>query len=334
MVRRSVQTNHPYFLNQNYAGADPLGVVGDWLGAALNTTNATFEVAPVFTMIERALLAKMARLVGFPESGDHPAGLMCAGASLAQLHALQLARHRLQPDLVSAGSDGRRLRILVSDSGHYAAEKIAAVMGLGRASVVSVPTDAAGVMDVDALDECLTDGPEVLAVIATAGTTVTAAFDPIDAIADRCEEHDIWLHVDAAYGGAALLSPTQRQRLSGIERADSVVWNLHKMAGLTQQCTALLVREPERLLTTFATGADYLFQPDKANADLDAGDRSLQCGRRVDALKAWLTWSRAATSVWRQGSTMPWRSPTTRDAAWPGATTWHSSSPATSPTSA
>jgi glutamate/tyrosine decarboxylase-like PLP-dependent enzyme len=155
---------------------------------------------------------------------------------------------------------------------------------------VSVPTDAAGVMDVDALDECLTDGPEVLAVIATAGTTVTAAFDPIDAIADRCEEHDIWLHVDAAYGGAALLSPTQRRRLSGIERADSVVWNLHKMAGLTQQCTALLVREPERLLTTFATGADYLFQPDKANADLDAGDRSLQCGRRVDALKAWLTW--------------------------------------------
>lgn len=290
VVRRSVQTNHPYFLNQNYAGADPLAVVGDWLGAALNTTNATFEVAPVFTMIERALLAKMARLVGFPESGDHPAGLMCAGASLAQLHALQLARHRLQPDLVTAGSDGRRLRILVSDSGHYAADKIAAVMGLGRASVVSVPTDAAGVMDVDALDECLSDGPEVLAVIATAGTTVTAAFDPIDAIADRCEEHGIWLHVDAAYGGAALLSPVERRRLSGVERADSVVWNLHKMAGLTQQCTALLVREPERLLTTFATGADYLFQPDKANADLDAGDRSLQCGRRVDALKAWLTW--------------------------------------------
>ena len=290
VVRRSVQTNHPYFLNQNYAGADPLAVVGDWLGAALNTTNATFEVAPVFTMIERALLAKMARLVGFPESGDHPAGLMCAGASLAQLHALQLARHRLQPDLVTAGSDRRRLRILVGDSGHYATEKIAAVMGLGRASVVSVPTDAAGVMDVDALDECLSDEPEVLAVIATAGTTVTAAFDPIDAIADRCEEHGIWLHVDAAYGGAALLSPIERRRLSGIERADSVVWNLHKMAGLTQQCTALLVRKPERLLTTFATGADYLFQPDKANADLDAGDRSLQCGRRVDALKAWLTW--------------------------------------------
>ena len=290
VVQRSVQTNHPYFLNQNYSGADPLGVVGDWLGAALNTTNATFEVAPVFTMIERALLAKMARLIGFPESGDHAAGLMCAGASLAQLHALQLARHRLQPDFVTAGSDGRRLRILVSDSGHYAAEKIAAVMGLGRTSVVSVSTDAAGVMDVDALDECLSDEAEVLAVIATAGTTVTAAFDPIDAIADRCEEHGIWLHVDAAYGGAALLSPIERRRLSGIERADSVVWNLHKMAGLTQQCTALLVREPERLLTTFATGADYLFQPDKANADLDAGDRSLQCGRRVDALKAWLTW--------------------------------------------
>jgi MAF protein len=298
VVRRSVQTNHPYFLNQNYAGADPIAVVGDWLGAALNTTNATYEVAPVFTLIERALLAKMARLVGFPSSGTHPAGLMCAGASLAQLHALQLARHRVDPQLVTEGADGVPRRILVSASGHYSAEKLAAVMGIGRQAVESVPTDEHGAMDVAALDAALADGPEVLAVIATAGTTVTAAFDPIAAIADRCEAHGIWLHVDAAYGGAALLSPTHRHRCAGIDRADSVVWNLHKMAGMTQQCTALLVREPERLLSTFATGADYLFQPDKANADLDAGDRTIQCGRRVDALKAWLTWkSRGDTEM-------------------------------------
>ncbi|MEM9467112.1 MAG: Maf family nucleotide pyrophosphatase [Actinomycetota bacterium] len=290
VVRRSVQTNHPYFLNQNYAGADPLAVVGDWLGAALNTTNATYEVAPVFTLIERALLAKMARLIGWTPAEGQPAGLMCAGASLAQLHALQLARHRVDPNLVTDGDDGVARRILVSGSGHYSAEKLAAVMGLGRSAVESVATDDSGAMDVDALDRALADGPEVLAVIATAGTTVTAAFDPIDAIADRCEARGVWLHVDAAYGGAALLSATHRDRCAGIERADSVVWNLHKMAGMTQQCTALLVREPERLLTTFATGADYLFQPDKANADLDAGDRTIQCGRRVDALKAWLTW--------------------------------------------
>ena len=290
VVRRSVQTNHPYFLNQNFAGADPLAVVGDWLGAALNTTNATYEVAPVFTLIERALLAKMARLIGFETSHDQPAGLMCAGASLAQLHALQLARHRADPNLVVDGADGVPRRVLVSTSGHYSAEKLAAVMGLGRAAVEAIPTDAAGAMDLGALDASLATGPAVLAVIATAGTTVTGAFDPIGAIADRCSEQGIWLHVDAAYGGAALLSPAERHRCAGIERADSVVWNLHKMAGMTQQCTALLVREPARLTATFATGADYLFQPDKAHGDLDAGDRTIQCGRRVDALKAWLTW--------------------------------------------
>ncbi|MEM9203581.1 MAG: Maf family nucleotide pyrophosphatase [Actinomycetota bacterium] len=290
VVRRSVQTNHPYFLNQNFSGADPLGVVGDWLGAALNTTNATYEVAPVFTVIERELLSKLARMVGFEPTEGEPAGLMCAGASIAQLHALQLARHRADPELVSNGADGVARRILVSGSGHYSAEKLAAIMGLGRAAVEKVPTDADGAMNIDALDAALTTGPEVLAIIATAGTTVTAAFDPIDAIADRCVRHGIWLHVDAAYGGAALLSPVERHRCAGIERADSVVWNLHKMAGMTQQCTALLLREPERLHATFATGADYLFQPDKANADLDAGDRTIQCGRRVDALKAWLTW--------------------------------------------
>ena len=136
-----------------------------------------------------------------------------------------------------------------------------------------------------------TDGRVPFAAIATAGTTVTCAFDPIDAIADIAEAEAMWLHVDGCYGGSALFSPTERHRLAGVERADSFVWNLHKMMGITQQCSALLVRDPAQLAQCFAIGADYLFQPDKLHAELDSGDRHFQCARRVDALKLWLTWN-------------------------------------------
>ena len=295
VIERSVHTSHPRFMNQNYAGPDPVAVVGDFLGAALNTTNATYEVAPVFTMMERAVLVRLAGLVGFDVDPDGAApGLFCAGGSLAGMIALQLARHRADPDVTRRGVTGAPAAIFVSASGHYSAAKNAAMLGMGTDAVVEVATDDQGAMDVDQLRAALararSAGRTPLAVIATAGTTVTAAFDPIDEIADVCAAEELWLHVDACYGGSALFSPTERWRLRGAERADSLVWNLHKMMGMTQQCTALLVRSPDQLAAAFATGADYLFQPEKAHGHLDAGDRTVMCGRRVDVLKLWLAW--------------------------------------------
>ena len=160
--------------------------------------------------------------------------------------------------------------------------------------MVKVEADADGaivpVALAAAIDRAIADGAEPLAVIATSGTTVTAAFDDLGAVADVCDRTGTWLHVDGCYGGSALFSPTHRHRLAGVERSDSFVWNLHKMMGITQQCTALLVRDPARLDACFGTGADYLFQPDKLHGEWDTGDRTFQCARRVDALKLWLTW--------------------------------------------
>lgn len=299
VIRWSVHTSHPRFMNQNFAGPDPVAVVGDWLGAALNTTGATYEAAPVFTLMERAVLRRLAALAGYPlrggiSGGAAPPGLFCAGGSMGTLMALQLARHRHTPSVVSEGASGERFAVYVSSSGHYSAVKSAALLGLGGRAVVEVETDAGGAMIPAALaaaiERTADGGATPLAVIATSGSTVTAAFDPLDPIADICGELGLWLHVDGCYGGSALFSQHQRHRLAGVERSDSMVWNLHKMMGMTQQCTALLVREPERLESCFATGADYLFQPDKPHGDLDAGDRTFMCARRVDVLKAWLAW--------------------------------------------
>ncbi len=298
VVKHSVHTSHPRFFNQNFAGPDPVAVAGDWLGAALNTTNATFEAAPVFTLMESAVLRKLARIAGYPvdeRPGGLPPGMFAPGGSTATLYAMQLARHRRDPDLVNRGVGPERLVLFVSDAGHYAAVKSAALLGLGRNAVIEVATDDEGVMDTDALRAGIElakgDGAVPFMVIATAGTTVTSAFDPIDTIADICAETGLWLHVDGCYGGSALFSPSQRHRLAGVERSDSFVWNLHKMMGATQQCTALLVADPGQLGPCFATGADYIFQPDKLNGEYDSGDRHFQCARRVDALKLWLMWN-------------------------------------------
>lgn len=299
VIEYSMHTSHPRFVNQNFAGPDPISVVGDWLGAALNTTGATFEVAPVFTMMESAVLSKLGRIAGYVSDDSEqlptlPPGLFCAGGSMGTLFALQLARHRHQPDITTAGSNGDRLAMFVSDSGHYAASKSAALLGIGTDGVIKVASDHGGVMDPTALaiaiDQSVANGQTPFAVIATSGTTVTSAFDDLNALADICQARGLWLHVDGCYGGSALFSKKEAHRLAGVERSDSFVWNLHKMMGMTQQCTALLVKKPEQLAACFAARADYLFQSDKLNAEYDSGDRTFQCARRIDVLKLWLTW--------------------------------------------
>jgi glutamate/tyrosine decarboxylase-like PLP-dependent enzyme len=299
VITHSVHTSHPRFVNQNFAGPDPVAVVGDWLGAALNTTGATFEAAPVFTLMESAVLSKLGRVAGYlDESAAQvptlPPGLFCPGGSSATLYALQLARHRMWPDIRRTGATGERLTLFVSSAGHYAASKSAALLGIGTDGVIKVDVDHGGAMIPAALEAAIAasvDAGQVpFAIIGTAGTTVTSAFDDLNALADTAEAHGLWLHVDGCYGGSALFSPTQRHLLAGVERSDSFVWNLHKMMGMTQQCTTLLVREPELLAPCFALGADYLFQPDKLHAEYDSGDRTFQCARRIDVLKLWLAW--------------------------------------------
>jgi glutamate/tyrosine decarboxylase-like PLP-dependent enzyme len=131
-----------------------------------------------------------------------------------------------------------------------------------------------------------------LVVNATAGTTVVGAFDPLDELAAICRREDLWLHVDGCFGASLLFSSAQRRWLAGIEHADSIAWNLHKMMGMPQQCSALLLRQPEQLRSCFAEQAEYLFQPDKPHAALDSGDLGFQCARRIDVLKGWLSWKR------------------------------------------
>uniref|UniRef100_A0A2K5IAI5 Cysteine sulfinic acid decarboxylase n=1 Tax=Colobus angolensis palliatus TaxID=336983 RepID=A0A2K5IAI5_COLAP len=293
VIRYSVKTGHPRFFNQLFSGLDPHALAGRIITESLNTSQYTYEIAPVFVLMEEEVLRKLRALVGW-SSGD---GIFCPGGSISNMYAVNLARYQRYPDCKQRGLRTLPpLALFTSKECHYSIQKGAAFLGLGTDSVRVVKADERGKMVPDDLERQIgmaeAEGAVPFLVSATSGTTVLGAFDPLEAIADVCQRHGLWLHVDAAWGGSVLLSQTHRHLLDGIQRADSVAWNPHKLLAAGLQCSALLLQDSSNLLKRcHGSQASYLFQQDKFyDVALDTGDKVVQCGRRVDCLKLWLMW--------------------------------------------
>lgn len=279
----------PRFFNQLFGGRDPIAMVAEMLTPLTNTSMYTYKVAGPQVLVEREVLARMAAKVGFAE-GE---GAISPGSSLASLTAMLIARNEALAQARDLGLDGAgRLTVYTSAEGHYSIPKAAGILGLGRDNVRRIDTDGHGRMLVDALaaavDRDLERGCRPILINATAGTTVAGAFDPIAEIADVAGARGVWLNVDGALGGSVVLSRRHRHLVAGAERADSYVWNAHKMMGVPLSCSALLLARRGLLARNLDESADYLFQSEAD--ELNPGKRTLQCGRRNDALKLWAAW--------------------------------------------
>ena len=275
----SVNSSSPRFFNQLSQRVDPVAVAGEWIAATTNTNAMTYEIAPVVTLMERAVIARFAAAVGPRFAAAHD-GLFVPGSSIGNLYALLLARDRAAPSLRQTGAaGGPRLVAFVSSDAHFSFAKGAAVLGLGLDNLVRVATDARGRMDVGALRDAVAAaraaGGVPFFVGATAGSTVLGAFDDLKAIRAVCDAERMWLHADAAWGGAALFSPTHRALLDGVDAADSVACSLHKMLGVALQA-AVFVARAAGALDSNKYDASYLYQRDKLHASMDLGDRSIQ----------------------------------------------------------
>ncbi|XP_076245863.1 glutamate decarboxylase-like protein black [Calliopsis andreniformis] len=299
VIKYSVKTGHPRFVNQLYSSVDPYGLLGQWLTDALNPSVYTYEVSPVFSIMEEELLSEMRKIVGWKDGRGE--GIFCPGGSIANGYAINLARHHRFPQLKELGlSSTNRLVVFTSQDAHYSIKKLSAFLGIGVSNVYEITTDKKGRMcttDLEAqINRALNEGATPLMVSATAGTTVLGAYDPLKNIADICKKYKLWLHVDAAWGGGALMSRKYRYLLDGIELADSVTWNPHKLLAAPQQCSTLLLRHEGLLQSAHGLNASYLFQPDKFyDTSYDSGDKHVQCGRRADVLKFWFMWKAKGT---------------------------------------
>ncbi len=276
------------FYNQLFGGRDAVATLAEILAVVINTSMYTFKAAGPHVLIEQEVVSRMCRKVGF-EHGD---GILCPGGSIANLLVMAVARNEAEPGLRETGHSGRPMTVYASSESHYSITKSAGVIGIGRANVRQIRTDPSGRMDVDALNRAIAEdisaGRLPVAIVATAGTTVLGAFDPVADIAEVAGEHGVWLHVDGAFGGSVLMSGEHRHLLAGSEKADSFIWNPHKMMGVPVVCSAALFRNRAHLSANLYEQAEYLFQTE--DDELNPGTRSLQCGRRNDAFKLWAAW--------------------------------------------
>ncbi|MEV7811978.1 lysine decarboxylase DesA [Streptomyces flaveolus] len=288
-LRDAIYFHHPRYLAHLNCPVVIPAVLGEAVLSAVNSSLDTWDQSAGGTLIERKLVDWTAARIGLGPAAD---GVFTSGGTQSNLQALLLAREEAKPGREEGDSLGR-LRVFASEAGHFSVRKSARLLGLGPDAVVAVPVDHDKRMQTVALarelERCRQDGLTPMAVVATAGTTDFGSIDPLPEIAELCAQYGVWMHVDAAYGCGLLASLKYRDRIDGIERADSVTVDYHKSFFQPVSSSAVLVRDAATL--RHATyHAEYLNPRRMVRERIpNQVDKSLQTTRRFDALKLWLT---------------------------------------------
>lgn len=295
VLPNSMGTPHPLYFGLVNSSPLPAGPLADLLLSSLNNNGGAFQQSPAITACEAEVVQSFARLCGFDNEAS---GMILPGGTLANLQGLLLARRAHFPSWEQQGPaalEGRP-RLYRSEGTHFCNDRAAQVIGVGAQGLARIPTHGRGEMDVASLEQRIIrdrdDGHLPFAVVANGGTTGTGAIDDMNAIAEVCERHQLWLHVDACYGGGALLQKNRLPAWKGIHRADSVAIDPHKWFFVPMTAGLLLTRHRELEVETFDILASYI---PSNNADLagdvlvDAYRRGLPTSRRSSGLTLWMT---------------------------------------------
>ncbi|HTK08786.1 MAG TPA: pyridoxal-dependent decarboxylase [Ktedonobacteraceae bacterium] len=287
--------NTPGFLAYiSNTGSGP-GILGELLASGLNVNAMLWRTSPAATELEQVTLDWLRQMMGLPEPLF---GVINDTASSGVLYALAAAREAIPAlHIRQKGLGGRdevpRLRLYISQEAHSSIEKAAITLGIGQEGVRAIRSDDQFRLDVAELAQAIVEDKEAgwlpFAVVATVGTTATTSIDPVPQIADLCEQHGLWLHVDASYGGAAAIVPEMRQVLAGSERADSFIVNPHKWLFTPLDCSVLYTRHQQQLKAAFSLIPEYLNNAQSQSEEVpNLMDYGNALGRRFRSLKLWM----------------------------------------------
>ncbi|WP_075181747.1 aspartate aminotransferase family protein [Pantoea sp. 1.19] len=294
-LKDSLSVHHPQCVAHLHCPSLVISQAAEVLINATNQSMDSWDQSPSATLMEMKLIAWLRERAGFA-AGD--AGVFTSGGTQSNLMGLMLARdaffarqgHSVQQDGLTG--DLRKLTVFCSEQAHFSVQKNMALLGLGYRSVTQVKCDAVGRMDVADLTAKLAqardNGDRVLAIVATAGTTDAGAIDPLREIASLAQQHQIWLHVDAAWGGALLLSAQYRHLLDGLDQVDSITLDFHKQFFQTISCGAFLLKDARHYELMRYQAAYLNSEFDEAQGVPNLVSKSLQTTRRFDALKLWM----------------------------------------------
>lgn len=281
---------HPNFYGYFPANAELASVLGDYLSTGLGVIGLSWQSSPALTELEEVVTDWVRQMVGLSTAWS---GVIQDTASTSTLVALLCARERASNYSLARGGlqgEARPLIVYVSAHSHSSVDKAALLAGFGRDNVRTIPTDERHALRPDAIAKAirkdLDRGLTPCAVVATTGTTTTTALDPVEALAEIARRYDLWLHVDAAMAGSAMILPECRWMWQGVEGADSLVLNAHKWLGAAFDCSLYYVRDPQHLVRVMSTNPSYL-QSAVDSRVKNLRDWGIPLGRRFRALKLW-----------------------------------------------
>ncbi len=294
-LEHGLNLHDPRYIGHQVPASVPVAGLFDAVGSVTNQVMAVYEMGPWATAVERALVDRLGEQIGWKP--DSFAGMVTHGGSLANLTALLTARNVALKQVWETGLESSSASpvLVVHSDVHYSIARAAGVLGIGTRNVVPVGLDQKRRMRPDLLDQTLTQleqqGRRPIAVAACACSTPIGAFDPLEEIADVCQRHRVWLHVDAAHGGSACFSRRFRHLVAGLDQADSIVWDAHKMLFMPALCAFVLYKNKEHRFEAFRQNAPYLFDPAAPGiADYDSGLKTLECTKRAAAFGLWGVW--------------------------------------------
>lgn len=288
VISMSNNLHHPRFIGHQAAGPLPTAILCDLVSSFMNNTSAAFEMGPVSTIMETRVIQWMAKMIGYEKNAS---GIFTSGGTVGNLTALLAARqNKAGYDIWNSGvKSDPSLSVMISEQAHYSAERAVQVIGLGSEGVIKVPSDHNYCMDLEALDfqyrKALKESKKVICVVANACSTATGSYDPLEKIADFCEKHKLWMHVDGAHGASALLSDKYKPLLKGLERADSVIWDAHKMMLMPALLTAVIFKDGSTSYESFSQEASYIFEKDPQEEWYNLCHRTMECTKTMMVLK-------------------------------------------------
>ena len=287
---------HPANIAHQQAVPHYMAALAGLVDNFVSSDGSIYEFGPASVSVEYFLINWLLEKVGWKpapmnpqraEEGGHGGGILTHGGSIANLTGLIAARTRIAPDVWQEGNPGH-LALLAPEGAHYSIARAAGIMGLGHRALYPLETDERGVIVPDRLPAAYArvenEGKRVVALVANAGTTALGLYDPLQEIGAFCRERNLWFHVDGAHGGPAILTDKYHHLMRGVELADSLTMNMHKLMRVTAFCTALLVRDGRTLDEAFTQEASYLFHA-KEQPGYDFLHRTIECTKPVLGLK-------------------------------------------------
>ena len=294
LILSTPKSSSKLFFNQLFGGRHSKAVLGDLIAVFLNNSMATYKIAGPQVGVEKEILKKVCQLIGY---NGNSGGTFPTGGSMSNFMSLIMARDKVDSSIKDKGTT-QKLIAYSSENAHYSMAKNASFAGIGRENVRYIKSNERGQINISAfkkqVKEDLANGFLPFYLNATAGTTVLCAFDNISELYPICNQYNIWLHLDGAFGGSVIFSTKQKQLVEGISQTNSFCFNAHKTLGAPLSTSVLVVKNQEELYNSFKNDASYLYQTH--DEEFNLGHTSFECGRRNNALKLWTMWKAIGTN--------------------------------------